>query len=218
MQQGVTVPSVVGQPQSDAEKTLKRSELDVGEITLRSDDRVGIVLEQSPKAGKVVDLGTAVDLVVGRKDSDDGETISVPDLRGLELEPAQEMLATLKLKLGDITRQAGTDDGTVLDQSPAPGALAAPEAFVTLVVSVRSRLSRNQMVARFEEDQEFEGLGLTAEEIKERLATLAINSLGKIKRLAAQSNASIRRNLKLKNNDQVEVFRRLVTRLLPTPS
>ena len=218
VQQGVTVPSVVGQPQSDAEKTLKKSGLDVGEISLRSDDRVGIVLEQSPKAGQLVDPGTAVDLVVGRKDSDDGETISVPDLRSLKLEQAQEILANAKLKQGSVTRRAGTDDGTVLDQSPAPGTLVAPEASVNLVVSIRARLSRNQIVARFEKDREFEGLGLTAEELKQRLAELGINSLAKIKELAAQSNASIRRSLKLKNNNQVQVFGRLVKRLLPTPS
>lgn len=216
--QRVTVPSVVGQPQADAETTLKENRLEVGKIKLRPHEQVGVVLEQSPKAGQVVDPGTDVDLVVGRKDTEDGERISVPDVRSLKLEQAQEILANAKLKQGNITRRAGTDDGTVLDQSPAPGTLVVPEASVNLVVSSRARLSRNQIVARFEKDREFEGLGLTAEELKQRLAELGVNSLAKIEKLAAQSNAEIRSALKLRRNAQVDAFKRMVTRLTEAPS
>jgi hypothetical protein len=60
-----TVPNVVGMNAAEAASALQASGLHVGQVRQVPNDRVGIVLDQEPKASTPVPEGTAVDLVVG---------------------------------------------------------------------------------------------------------------------------------------------------------
>lgn len=63
----VTVPELTGQTLTEAINILQRTNLAVGNVTDRPDDRHDIVLDQKPKKGKEVTAGTAIALVVGRQ-------------------------------------------------------------------------------------------------------------------------------------------------------
>jgi hypothetical protein len=62
----VEVPEVKGLTAEEAGRKLQGSGLIVGQVSLRPDERVGIVLDQDPLAGEQVPPGAAVNLVVGR--------------------------------------------------------------------------------------------------------------------------------------------------------
>jgi hypothetical protein len=71
----VTVPEIVGLTLDEAGRKLQDSGLAVGEVSQRPDEQVGIVLAQDPTDGEQVVRDTAVNLVVGHRRPDPGETV-----------------------------------------------------------------------------------------------------------------------------------------------
>ncbi len=64
----VTVPNLIGATMSQAEATLARSKLEVGEVAERKSDKpADTIIEQKPKAGVPVEALTPVHLVIGTK-------------------------------------------------------------------------------------------------------------------------------------------------------
>lgn len=64
----VNVPKVVDLKEEAARAKIKNSQLIVGSVTGRPDPKVSIVLKQGPGANEEVPIGTAINLVVGRRD------------------------------------------------------------------------------------------------------------------------------------------------------
>jgi beta-lactam-binding protein with PASTA domain len=61
----VQVPDVTGRPVEEAERLLQRVRLGMGSVEqIRSDQRAGVILSQSPQAGEQVAVGTSVRLTV----------------------------------------------------------------------------------------------------------------------------------------------------------
>ncbi|WP_342349426.1 PASTA domain-containing protein, partial [uncultured Nitrospira sp.] len=88
----VTVPSVVGLPQSDAESAIIGAGLTVGTITTASHASVssGSVISQTPGGGASVAAGSAVALVV----STGPAPVTVPNVVGVPQAAAQAALTT----------------------------------------------------------------------------------------------------------------------------
>ena len=108
----------------------------VDRVPMPSDnDPEGTVLDQSPDPGTTLAPGDTVTLTVAS-----GPTqVEVPDVREGTLKLATQELQAQGLKLGTVTQQPDEShaEGTVIDQSPAPGETAKRDSKVDLVVAAK---------------------------------------------------------------------------------
>ena len=117
----VAVPNLLGMTETEAHALLQRLGLTVGSISYQSSSRApGTIIAQDLAAYSSVSNGTALSYTVSMGDRYWLPT--VPDLYGMELDTAQQTLKQHGL-LGQIqTIPSTAPKGTVLMQSPAPGA------------------------------------------------------------------------------------------------
>ena len=89
----IEVPNVVGKADADAQSAIKSANLKVGTVTYEYDDSMekGKVVSQSVKAGKEVEAGTEVSIVVSKGQKPE-EKVEVPNLSGLTYEKAKSLL------------------------------------------------------------------------------------------------------------------------------
>ncbi len=130
----VTIPNVVGDPQSAAVQTLKSDNLTVGTTSFRTSPQTkGIVLSTSPKAGTSVSKNSAVNLVVS--DGPNIPIVTVPPVKGEQLTAAISAIqdAGLTYRVNDVTSTQPV--GTVINQSPAGGVKVRATVPVVLTVS-----------------------------------------------------------------------------------
>ena len=95
----IEVPNVVGKADADAQSAIKSANLKVGTVTYEYDDSMekGKVVSQSVKAGKKVEAGTEVSIVVSKGQKPE-EKVEVPNLSGLTYEKAKSLLESYGLK------------------------------------------------------------------------------------------------------------------------
>ncbi|CAN5598389.1 Stk1 family PASTA domain-containing Ser/Thr kinase [soil metagenome] len=129
----VSVPSVVGLAQADAEQRIKDADL-VPEVTTGPSPTVptGNVISQDPGKDTDVESGSTVKLVV----STGAELVKVPDVGTLPQAAAEKALTDIGL-VPDVTTEENGDvePGTVIRQTPAPETEVAPGSPVQLVVA-----------------------------------------------------------------------------------
>ncbi|CCO08719.1 stage V sporulation protein D [Desulforamulus hydrothermalis] len=109
----VAVPNVVNLPLDEAQKTLREAGL---AFETRGQGRV--VYGQIPESGALVLSGTTVILdLAGTADAKNkqGEQVSIPDLKGMTIREAGNLLESIGLKLEPV------GSGLAVTQSPAPG-------------------------------------------------------------------------------------------------
>jgi eukaryotic-like serine/threonine-protein kinase len=128
----VSVPSVVGQSETDAVAELTRAGLDAQIAQVNSSEEEGTVVAQSPEAGVTVVEGTQVRINVSKGP----RPISVPSVIGATYDQAA---AELRRAGFEVTRVdvANSDfaAGIVTDQNPSGGSEASRGSTVTLSVS-----------------------------------------------------------------------------------
>jgi hypothetical protein len=130
----VAVPNVVGETEADATTALTDAELVKGAVTTTTVGATtvndGKVKTQTPVAGKKVNVGTSVALVLFAAPT-------VPDVTGDSEEDATDALEALGFTVTSSTSSDGADaenDGTVKSQSPVGGTKANTGSAVSLVV------------------------------------------------------------------------------------
>ena len=129
----VTVPTLVGQTQSEAEQLIRDAGLEVGTVTLRPDSEAepGVVIEQSPVAGLEIPPGDSVNIIV----SEGAEQFELPNLVGMEDGDAFAELNNLDLD-GELVREESSEpEGTVIRTQPVAGTLVTAGDVITVVVS-----------------------------------------------------------------------------------
>jgi len=129
----VVMPDVSGLTEAAALDLLDQYELGLGILASReSPVDIGRVLEQWPTVGTRVDIGTGVDLVVAAV-----ETVEIPTVVGMSVDVTRQVLTTLRLSIGDETREASRteDEGTVLGQHPPASTRVAVGSVVNLVIA-----------------------------------------------------------------------------------
>jgi beta-lactam-binding protein with PASTA domain len=128
----IAVPDLVGRPLEEAEELLGALRLKRGNIQEReSSQRERAVISQRPAAGKEVQTGSPVDLVIAIP-----ITVSVPYLIGLNLERAQAILEKAGLRTGPLEgRTVARPAGTVLGQKPEAGARVLQGSPVRIMVA-----------------------------------------------------------------------------------
>ncbi len=88
----------------------------------------GVVVNTQPATGVTLLPGRVVRILV----SLGAATVAVPDLAGLTLEEARDTLETIGLTMGNFIQRTSREvPGTVVQQTPAAGTLAAPGTSVT---------------------------------------------------------------------------------------
>jgi len=126
------VPNLIGMNNEDANDTLAAVTLQIGNVTYRFEPNTppGIILEQNPPPGTVVNVGSAVDLVMS--------LAVVPDVVGLNKAQAYNLLAERGLVIGISTYEYSQTipTATVISQSPAPGTRLPVGSAVNLHVSL----------------------------------------------------------------------------------
>ena len=124
------VPDLAGRTVDDARRLIGEQLLKVGSVAAKvSDKPQGTVIEQQPRAGAEVGVGSNVNLVLA-------EGLEVPKLIGLSLEDAGAELAKQLMRLGKVERRVIADgNGRIVDQSPAPGAPGSFGVGIDVVIS-----------------------------------------------------------------------------------
>src|SRR5205807_70838 len=131
----VLVPNVVGQMQAAATSAISGAGLTVGTVTMQSSTTVaaGSVISESPTAGTMVAVGSAVSLVV----SSGPAQVAVPNVVGQMQAAAASAITGAGLTVGAVTQQSSSTvaAGSVISESPAAGTKVASGSAVSLVVS-----------------------------------------------------------------------------------
>ena len=129
-----TVPSLVGAQQTPALRRLRSARLE-GIVRYRTSSQpLGRVLAQQPAPGTRLASGGDVILTVSAGDTT--ERVAVPDVTGMTLAEARQTLQDEGFRVQTISvRTSDTPEGQVMDQQPAAGTRAPPDAIVTLFVA-----------------------------------------------------------------------------------
>ncbi|MDX6647416.1 MAG: eukaryotic-like serine/threonine-protein kinase, partial [Miltoncostaeaceae bacterium] len=131
----VPVPDVRGKTIDEALAALQPT-WSVDRVPTPSDtDPAGTVLDQMPPPTTPLAPGQTVTLTVSSGPTE----VEVPEVRGGTLRLATLELQAQGLTLGEVTQQPDETqaEGTVIDQSPAPGAKAKRDSKVDLVVAAK---------------------------------------------------------------------------------
>lgn len=132
----VTIPDVSGEAYDEAVVTLIEAGLEIGEKIEAADEDIpeGNIIKTSPKAGREVKKGSAVDLYL----SSGKEKLILSDYTGRQYEDVLKLLEDKGFKEIKLEEKHGsTAAGTVLQQDPPPEAAVIPsETVLTLTVSL----------------------------------------------------------------------------------
>ncbi len=130
--QRVPVPDLAGYDGSTARLLLESAGFTTAVESLQTAAPRGVTVNSRPPAGTVREPGATITLVISRG----APTISVPNLAGFTLSEAQIILEQTGLRMGTpLMRTAAEPPGTVIEQRPRGGTLAAPGTQVDIVVS-----------------------------------------------------------------------------------
>ena len=128
--QKVSVPTITGLTQDQAEQTIRDSGLRVGAVTTAASEDVarGRVISQDPEAGDQVDPDDQVELVV----SDGKPQVELPDVVGLSKDDATDQLRGEGLRVVLTERDIDDPKDEVVAMQPPAGTLVADASKVTL--------------------------------------------------------------------------------------
>jgi serine/threonine-protein kinase len=131
----VTVPSLLGLRQKQAERALGDADLVPGEVTLEFSETVpkGKVIEQNPNPDARIEFGEPVNFVVSKGP----EPIPVPNVLGLGVDEATAVLTSAQLEVS-VTEEYSTEveAGKVISQQPGPEDQVRRGTTVSIVVSL----------------------------------------------------------------------------------
>jgi len=138
----VEVPSLKGKSLADAQKTLHDLHLAVGQVTQEPDSRVAqnTVLSEFPGAGKQVDPGTAIDLVVAQAQATPPQGPSQPGKGadvGSTVSPQPKVPKSLPNFAGTWELFAITSNGVQQKASPLPKPLVITQNGATVSMDNR---------------------------------------------------------------------------------
>jgi beta-lactam-binding protein with PASTA domain len=126
------VPDVVDLKQKAAKKVLENAGFKADPKLVPSREPKGTVVAQFPAAGKTAKRGASIRINVSKGDG----KVAVPDVVGEDEGAARQRLekAGFTVTVLDQDTTDPAEDGTVLDETPAPGGRLKPGAEVTITV------------------------------------------------------------------------------------
>ena len=129
-----TVPNIVGMNQDDAKKAVEDKKLKFVSIGKeKSDKPAGTVLRTYPDEGTKVKINSEVRVSI----SGGQDNLGVPNLIGVDLASAKDIITNSGLKLGSVSYSYsdGVPQDSVISQSPDPDSNAGTNTPINLVVS-----------------------------------------------------------------------------------
>ena len=123
------VPDVQGNRESSAERELRRAELTADTSSRYSNQPVGTVLVQRPVAGRQVDEGSTVSLVVAKAFP------RVPNVMRKKLSSARRLLKRGGFDVRVVKQPSTAAEGSVTWQNPSGGTRARPGRTVTIGIA-----------------------------------------------------------------------------------
>jgi eukaryotic-like serine/threonine-protein kinase len=131
-QELAVVPDVLQQTRQSAESELRSAGFVAEAVLVDSDSPQGLVVAQDPDPGTERPKGDTVQISV----SNGPQTATVPDVLDQDQASAESELQAAGFKVRVVKQDTAdpTQDGVVMDQSPAPGLEAQPGSRVTIVV------------------------------------------------------------------------------------
>ena len=131
-QELAAVPDVLQQTRQSAESELRSAGFVPEAVLVDSDSPQGLVVAQDPDPGTERPKGETVQISV----SNGPQTATVPDVLDQDQASAESELQAAGFKVRVVKQDTAdpTQDGVVMDQSPAPGLEAQPGSRVTIVV------------------------------------------------------------------------------------
>ena len=134
----IIVPNLVGQSRRSVEISLQQIGLRIDTVytEFNPDYPKGTVAWQFPKSGDYIKKGMGLQITVSQGLPPD--FFQVPQLFGMSMQNAKDLLTKARLKVGKISYKQNEDlvPYTVLDQSIAPGTVLNQTIQVDLVVSI----------------------------------------------------------------------------------
>ena len=135
------MPDLLGRPELDARETAARMDITLQNVqvsTVTKPEENGRVLSQSIPAQTMVKSGTSVSIVIGKYEvaAEGMNKVTVPDVLGMSLEQAKQVVADAGLKLGKVTSEysANLIPNTVISQKPAVNSYVSPDQSVELTI------------------------------------------------------------------------------------
>ncbi|MGQ4375830.1 Stk1 family PASTA domain-containing Ser/Thr kinase [Streptomyces sp. SAS_267] len=165
------VPPVLAKTEQQARTQLQGAGLDVKQVKHAYSDTVkrGTVISTDPGVGERIRDNDSVTLTV----SDGPRTVQVPDLKGLALFKAREVLKGDGLAPGMVTRAFSEDvtKGFVIGTDPAPGTERHSGSAIAIVVSKGAPVELPDVTGSSVEDAtaQLEGAGLKVKIAAERV-------------------------------------------------
>jgi beta-lactam-binding protein with PASTA domain len=92
----------------------------------------GTVVEQTPTAGSTLLQGEVVTLIISARST---QSISVPDVTGMDIADAAQQLSRLGLAVNESSRPDSSRTGIVLEQDVEPGTSVDPGTVINLTTS-----------------------------------------------------------------------------------
>lgn len=132
----VTVPTVTGMTRIEAQVRLEQDGFDIGEVgEANSTSPRGSVVGTRPAAGAQVSVPSTITLILSR--GAEATSTQMPSLMGRDISGARMVLSQLGVRDVVVTPDpmATGPAGTVVGQSPVPGATILPGATVQLRVA-----------------------------------------------------------------------------------
>ena len=134
-ERGLAIPNLCSVPLEEACKTLEEMGLKVGNITEQFSDSFvkGSIVSTFPSTDSIVKEGAIIELVVSKGK----EEVLVPNVLGLRLGAAKEILERAGLKVGAIDYICDEDKlfDIILRQEPRPGVKVLKSTAVNLTIN-----------------------------------------------------------------------------------
>lgn len=112
------VPNTIGMTRETAEQTIEQAGFTVSGIEERASQQpVGEVIDSRPRPGTSATVPGSVVLILSSGPS----LVSTPDVTGLSVPQARQLLTAAGLAVGDIAYEYAPGGTIVMTQSPAPG-------------------------------------------------------------------------------------------------
>lgn len=211
--QKVKVPNLVGQKEEPANDILAEAKLKIGTRQTQPvhEAQVGIVLAQNPKPGSEVDIGSAVNMVIGVL----LEQVQVPNVKDQNVDQVENILKKNGLILGEIRTRVNKQDGTVLDQDPQAGTQVDRGTAVNLVVGrLEDQGLRATIVERMSKDETFEQIGISTRALQQRLKSLNVDTKEQFENLVKTENKKLQKNLQLRTLKNTQACKRIMKKAL----
>ncbi len=130
----IQMPNLIGLEETAAYQELAALDMEYQKVEIFSDDPIGTVVNTEPGYGSEVPASTIVKVQISM--GPENKMVTVPDLRGRDVESARALLQENDLEIGGISYViSDAPANTIVSQDPAPTSQVSAGAFVNLNVS-----------------------------------------------------------------------------------